>query len=215
VACDCASVGLDEIFTDRQARRDARRFLHRGPDRRAQRLLLAIEAVQPLKDARTLEIGAGVGGLSIELARRGAASALAIDAMPPSVAEAKRLIDRCGVGEQVRVLEGDFTVLADRIADADIVILDRVVCCYPEGPALLEIAASHARSLVALSYPRRVWWTGAFFGAVNTGQRLLRRQFRLFLHPPAELHRRLRAQGFTPRVVGRYWPWELVVAARN
>jgi SAM-dependent methyltransferase len=214
MACDCAGVGLDEIFTERQARRDARRYARRGLPPRARRLVRAIEARHPIKDARILEIGAGVAGLSIELLLRGARSATAIDASPPSIARARELAVARGVDDRLRIIEGDFTALADHIDDADIVILDRVVCCYPEGPALLALAARHARAVVAISYPRRAWWTRAFFSAANLGQTLLRRRFRLYLHPPARLHREVAAAGFSPRVVGWYWPWELCVGGR-
>jgi hypothetical protein len=212
MACDCSRVGLDEIFTGRVARRDARRFRRRGIDERACRLLDSIEAVHPVKDAHTLEVGAGIGALSIELLGRGAASAVMVDAAPASVAVARQLADDCDVGDRLTIIEGDFTAFDATLPGADIVILDRVVCCYPEGPALLAQAAGHARAVVAISYPRDVWWTRWLWGAANFGQTLLRRRFRLFLHEPDYLQRVLRDAGFAPRVVGDYWPWELVVA---
>jgi SAM-dependent methyltransferase len=210
--CDCAQVGLDEIFTDRKARREARRYRRRGLQRRARRLVRAIEERAPVKDARILEIGAGVAGVSIELLGRGAREATAIDASPASVAQARQLAATCGVDDRLTVIEGDYAALAERIPAADIVVLDRVVCCYPEGPHLLEQAARHARVLVALTYPRRLWWTTAFFHAVNCGQGVLRRRFRLYMHPRERLHAALEAGGHEPYVVGRYWPWELCVA---
>ena len=50
--------------------------------------------------------------------------------------------------------------LADLVADpaaaepADLVVLNQVVCCTPDGPALVGIAAALTRVALAFTYPR-------------------------------------------------------------
>jgi hypothetical protein len=41
------------------------------------------------------------------------------------------------------------------VAPADLVILHRVVCCYPDYERLLTAAADHARRALVFSYPPR------------------------------------------------------------
>ncbi|MBI4544234.1 MAG: hypothetical protein HY703_03465, partial [Gemmatimonadetes bacterium] len=147
------------------------------------------------------------------LRTHGAIHASAVEARPHSFALARELAEEAGVADRLGLEVANF---AERAVDEsyDVVILDRVVCCYPVWQELLRPAAAAARVAVALSYPRQAWWTRAFFGLANTGQWLLRRRFRLYLHPPAEMQAALRADGFLPRVAGHVGPWELLVAPR-
>src|SRR6185503_16835994 len=82
MVCNCADVGLEEVFSDHFARRDARSYRKHGLPKRARILLELIEQQCPLRELTTLEGGAGAGALSVELARRGVRSARALDAIP-------------------------------------------------------------------------------------------------------------------------------------
>lgn len=214
-ACNCCSTTIyGQIFGPRQSRHEARRFRRRGLDRRARRLLEEVARVRPLAGARSLEIGAGVGGFSLTLLERGAAAATTIDASPAAAEVARALADERGVGERLRVEVGDFA--ARRTEEQyDLVILDRVVCCYPDWRALLTPAAAASRGAVALSYPRNVWYMRAFRGLVAAVMFVLRKEFRFFVHPPAAMRELLAGTGLRPEVVGRVGAWELVVAGRG
>ena len=48
----------------------------------------------------------------------------------------------------------DFAEAALEVAAADIVILNRVVCCYPDMPKLVGAAADHTREVLVLSFPK-------------------------------------------------------------
>ena len=81
-----------------------------------------------------------------------------------------------------RFVVGDFAAMAPTLPDADIVRLDRVVCCYPDAEGLLRGAAERARRLVAFTYPRNRWYVRAFIALVNSWQRLTGNPFRAFIH---------------------------------
>jgi len=68
----CCSRGYERFFGKRVARRDARRYRRRGLDRTAQRLVDEL-AARDVGGASVLEPGGGVGGLDLELLKRGAA----------------------------------------------------------------------------------------------------------------------------------------------
>ncbi len=213
MTCHCAHTGLADVFGERTARMEARRFRRRGLPDRANRLIEAIRRAVPLHEAVALEGGAGVGGLSIELLRRGLTRAVAVDAIPAFARMARRLAEDYGVASRLELQVADFAELDDD-AEYDIVVLDRVVCCYPDWRALLQVATSHATGVVALTYPRAAWWTRAAAGATNAGMWAARKRFRLHIHDPAEMHAMLRRAGFEPDVVGRVGTWELCVAPR-
>lgn len=212
MSCNC---GLNEIFTDRVSRHDAGKFRRRGLDVRARRLLRGIERQIPLKGRSTLEIGIGTGGFTIEMLERGAVSATGIDAVPGQLQQARSLAEEHGVGERLQLVQGDATEIGGQVDPADVVVLDRVVCCYPDWNSLLGTAAAHARAAIALSYPRQAWYTRAWVAAANLAMRLLRRTFRLHLHSPAAMQELLRTRGFSPQVIGHRAVWELLVATRN
>ena len=214
MSCHCARAGLGDVFGERTARLDARRFRRHGLARRADRLIEGIRRAVPFHDALSLEGGAGVGGLSIELLRRGVQRAVAIDAVPAAVRMARSLAEQCGVAGRLDARIGDFTELDDD-ESFDIVVLDRVVCCYPDWRALLEAAATHARAVIGFTYPRDAWWTRAAVGLTNGGLRAMRKRFRLHVHPPEQMHTLLRASGFLPDVTGHEGAWELCVARRT
>jgi magnesium-protoporphyrin O-methyltransferase len=183
-------------------------------ERRALRLVEGLSAVLPLAGATSLEVGAGRGGNSLTRHARGVARAATIDASPAAARTARSLAAERGVSERLEVEVGDFA--ARRTEERyDVVILDRVVCCYPDWRALLEPAAAAARGALALSYPREIWYMWVFRVLLNAGMKLFRKNFRFYVHPPAAMEDLLARAGLEPRVERREGPWELVVAVRD
>lgn len=213
MSCACGPAGVEEIFSDRLARRELRRYRRSGLPVRARRILDAIQDTTSIAGRDVLEVGAGIGDLTIELLERGAARALLVDAAPAFIEAARELSRERGLEDRIETVAGDFAQLADP-EPHDIVVLDRVVCCYPEGPALLGAAARVTRGTLAMSHPRGVWWTRLFTRIANLVQKLLRRRFRIFVHDPAELMRVLRDAGLDPREAGRRGPWQILIATR-
>ncbi|HEY0305104.1 MAG TPA: methyltransferase domain-containing protein [Longimicrobiales bacterium] len=211
MSCNC---GLSEIFTERVSKHDARKFRRRGLDVRARRLLNAIDRAVRLKNKSTLEIGIGTGGLTVEMLKRGAKSAVGVDAINNQLQQAHLLALEAGVSDRLALKQGDATELSEQLPPSDVVVLDRVVCCYPDMVALLHTASTHARGAVAMSYPRAAWYTRLWVKSANVGMAVLRRTFRLYLHSPPAMHALLRQHGFLPRVVGHRGVWELLIAAR-
>jgi magnesium-protoporphyrin O-methyltransferase len=87
--------------------------------------------------------------------------------------------------------------------------MHRVVCCYPDYERLLGAAASRARRLLVFSYPRRNAASRAFVALQNAGFRIARKQFRTFVHPPAEMLAVLEAAGLAPAFVHRGLAWQV------
>lgn len=178
----CTPHGCDEFFGERFARRSLRRYRKKGLDGTARRLRDFL-AARGGRDA--LEIGGGVGMLVTELVRGGAERGRLVEVVPAYEPFARELFAEAGV-------DVDF-VLADLAADpagvepADVVALHRVVCCTPEGPTLLAAAAGRTRVALAFSYPRERPTIRLVIRLQNLLFRLVRRQFRVFVHSRREL----------------------------
>jgi len=182
----CNPRGCDRFFTPRFARRVATRYRKKGLDETARRMVEFLE-LRGIKDATVLEIGGGVGEIQIELLKRGAARAVNLELSPAYEEEAKRLLREAALEDRAERRVHDIASDPEGVEAADVVVLHRVVCCYPDYERLLGAAAQRARRLLVFSYPPRNAVSRLFIGAQTLVFRLLRREFRTFAHPPSAM----------------------------
>lgn len=202
------------MFDARTARRQLIAYRRSGPTGTTRRLIDAIRDAG-VDGATVLDIGGGVGVIGFELLAAGADRLTAVDAARAYIAVARREATRRGLDDRVTLRHGDFVTLAEEIEPADIVTLDRVVCCYGDWTALVDRSAARARRLYGLVYPTDRWWTRFGIGMGNLMLRLTRRTFRGYVHPERAIDDRVRAAGFEPRVNHRGWLWQTVVYERT
>lgn len=209
----CTPRGYRSIFSEREARAQARRYRRRGL-RGVSRRLLRLVSERGVEGRSVLEVGGGVGTLHLELLRAGAASALSAELTPTHEEVASQLLRDMGLADRVERRILDFARSGDALASADIVVLNRVVCCYPDMPALVGTAASHTRELLVLSFPNARWWTRIVLGTGNLMLRLLRRQFHIFSHPPERILATAVAGGLRITHTERGALWQVAVLER-
>jgi 2-polyprenyl-3-methyl-5-hydroxy-6-metoxy-1,4-benzoquinol methylase len=162
-----------------------------------------------------LDIGGGVGVVHHELLRSGAASAIDVDASTAYVAAARAEAERQGHADRVRYLTGDFVSLADDVPPADLVALDRVICCYEDMAALVARSAALATHRYGLVFPRDTILGRIGVALLNLELRVSRSPFRVFLHRTAEVDAILAAQGFTRRQLRQTLGWQLAIYERT
>lgn len=197
-------------FNPKKADRDLRRYQRRGPDATTQILLTELRR-WPLQGLRLLDVGGGIGVIAVELAGAGLASLTLADASAGYLEAARRHLASRGATCPTQFFLGDFAATAASLPDADIVTLDRVVCCYPDMEALLQGGAARARRMVAFTYPRDVWWVRAAVLLENLWYRLRQDAFRAFVHSPERMAQVLESAGFvrTARRATREWALDL------
>ena len=204
----------ENYFDQRDARQRLERYRRSGPEGTTQLLVDALRS-SGVHGATVLDIGGGVGVVHHELLRAGAARVTDVDASSAYLAAARLESQRHGYAERVQYLHGDFVALAPEIAPADVVILDRVVCCYPDMPALVGAAAARANHLLGLVFPRDEWWVQAGVRLVNLGFALQRSAFRIFCHPTAAVEAEVRQAGLSRRSYRASGLWQVVVFERR
>jgi magnesium-protoporphyrin O-methyltransferase len=210
--CNCCEI-TDSAFTEEEATADLRNYRTNGPSKQTKLLLEAIRSLG-LKNARLLDIGGGVGAIHHELLGIVADEATHVDASSAYLKEAKNEAARRGHSDQVRFIHADFTDVASELPTADIVTLDRVVCCYPNFRRLLKSAAEHSQRALAFTYPREIWYLRIALRLMNFFQRLRRDPFRVFLHPVAEMDALLKREGFQRVTQRRLFVWEMALYQR-
>jgi magnesium-protoporphyrin O-methyltransferase len=211
--CNCCEI-TDNTFGEESARSDLRSYRRRGPAAQTKLLLQAIRSLR-LRKAELLDIGGGIGAIHHELLEDVADQATHIDASSAYLQEARAEAARRGHERRVRFIHADFTEVASDLPQADIVTLDRVVCCYPDYRRLLKAAAAQSRKALAFTYPRETWYLRIGLNIINFFQRLQKDPFRVFLHPVAEMDALLQSEGLERVSLRRLFVWEVALYQRT
>jgi SAM-dependent methyltransferase len=217
MACEQCE-GIELQFGRSAARKKLRQFRRRGPDKTTRLLVDALRAALDSTDTRgvvLLDIGAGVGAIHHELLDGHVERAIHVDGSTAHLAAARDEAERRGHGPRVEFVHGDFVDLAGAIPAADVVTLDRVICCYHDMERLVGLSARKARRLYGAVYPRDVRWMHIAIRAINLLQRFKRSGFRVFLHSPAAIDGVLRIAGLERHANWRTLGWEVVIYERR
>lgn len=204
----CAAADSLEIFSEKGARRELRRYLRQGLGGDDAKLIAAWADEGGLDGVNVAEIGGGIGQIQAELLRRGAARGTVVEVVAGYEAPARELATAAGIADRTSFLLADLLEEPDAVDAADVVVLRRVVCCSPEGPKLLGVAAGKTRRVLLVSYPRWHVVNRTFARLQNVVFRLVRKRFRVFVHPPTELESAATRHGLRRSRVSRGIVWE-------
>lgn len=211
-AC-CPSSACEEIFNVKFARKTLKRYRKKGLSAFERRMLHVITARQ-LEGARVLEIGGGIGAIQTELLAMGAAEGEIVELVQAYEPYARELARERRIEDRTRFRVADVMAQPESVAPAAVVVLNRVVCCSPDGVRLTAVAARLAERVLVLSFPRDRMLVRALAAAINGTQRLMGRSFRAFVHPQVALHAAAEREGLRLVASGRNIGWEFMALQR-
>ena len=162
-----------------------------------------------------LDIGGGIGAIQHEFLSIDGTSGVGVDASRSYLAKAQEESKRRGTTNRITQHFGDFVEIAPSVAEADVVTLDRVLCCYDDILPLVDHAASHAKEVVGLVYPKSVWYNRLGSRMINLVMRMKRTPFRTFIHDTGLVEERLGAAGFVKSFGAHAGTWQVVVFGRS
>jgi SAM-dependent methyltransferase len=178
--------------------------------------LLAALAEAGAVEGTVLELGSGDGTFSRELVRRGAAAVTGLDLSPLSVEHATAAASEVGLTDRVRYEVGDASAAA--LVPHDTVVSEKVFCCFPRPDGLLANSLPAARSIYALVLPESRGLMGIatrlMIAVENTWRRVMREQFRAYIHDVPKIERTIRAAGFRQVISRRHGTWLVLVFRR-
>ncbi len=201
------------MFSDRGARAQARSYRRNGLDSTSRRIVDLLKE-QGVDGLTLLEVGGGIGAIQLELLKAGLARAISVELTPTYEASATELLREAGLEDRVERLVMDFVDAGSRIGEADIVVMNRVICCYPNLPRLAGAASDHARGILVMSFPKERWWTRVLVSMANAGMGIARREFRIFLHPFAQILATGEQHGLTLSIDRPGVFWEIAAMTR-
>jgi len=190
VAGCCEPRAYQRLFSAKQARHDARRYRKRGLGGTSRDLF---ELAGDVNGATVLDVGGGVGAIELELLAAGAERATNVELSGEYEEEAAQLLAERGLGDRVERRVADF--VTDPVEPHDVVVMHRVVCCYPDVDRLVGTAAERARRRLLLTYPQERAWTRLAVRVINLGFRLSGSSFRTYVHPVARMTAAAAAHG--------------------
>jgi hypothetical protein len=194
VDCCSANTACAEFFGERVARRALRRYRSKGLDADALQMVAWADEMG-VDGASVLEVGGGIGAVATTLLQHGAERAVNLEVVSGWEPFAKTLAAEEGIEARTEFRVGDLLLDPWVAEPADVVALQRVVCCNPDGIRLAGLAAGLAQRVLVLSYPRDAVWTRWGVSAANLLERLRRQSFRAFVHPPTAILAAAVAQG--------------------
>lgn len=210
--CNCCEF-TDKTFGESDARSGLNHYRRRGPSKQTRELLKALRS-RDLHGATLLDIGGGIGVIHHELLDDAVTEATHVDASSAYLHAAENEAARRGHAERVKFIQADFTDVASNLPPADIVTLDRVVCCYPDFRALLTAAADRCTEVLVMTYPREKWYMRLAIHLLDGIQSLRRDPFRVFVHPVEQMDAVLAKAGMHRVSLKRLFAWEIALYVR-
>jgi len=210
----CQCQGIECHFDQKKVNKKLQQYRQQGPVKTTRLLIEALKA-EGVSGMTLLDIGGGIGVIQSELLEAGVAGATSVEAASAYVEAARVEAERRGYAARVIHYLGNFSELAGQIPPADIVTLDRVICCYDDMPGLVEQSAVRANKLYGLVYPRDTWWVKLGLALENFTHWLRREQFRVFAHPTKAVEALVQRHGLKPCFYQQVGSWQIVVYKRN
>lgn len=205
----CNSSGYEQLFSSREARKNLRRYDKKGLNEMAKRTVDYLKR-RGLDGHRVIEVGGGIGAVHVELLKAGAASAVNVELSNGYQEVAAQLLRREGLEGRVEQRFGDFTEVADGM-EADDVVMNRVICCYPHMERLMNAALSASMHSVAAIFPRDRIMFRALVNFENLYHRIRGVDFRGYVHPPQAILETAKRAGFEVAFHERDFVWHGVV----
>ena len=177
---------------------------------------MLLDMIRPYRvgGSTVLDVGGGIGVIDSELLRAGAGHAVLVDASAAYLDVARQEARQANLLERIEFVHGDFVRRATEIDAADIVTLDRVVCCYPDADTLVGSSAARARRVYGLVLPRDRWLVRVAIRILNLGSQIRRRAYRAYAHTNSRIDQLVAAEGLRPRSERATFFWRVVVYDR-
>ena len=177
------------------ARNYRKRFTKKGFEPSQQQLLQGLQQAG-FVGATVLEIGSGVGHFHLTMLEQGAKSATGIDLAPKMIEEARNWAKQRGLAERSQYFQGDFMEILPEVDTAEVTVLDKVVCCYPDADGLVHRSLEKTGRVYALTYPRYRLSVRLAIGLGALLMKLIGSSFRPYAHHPEDIERWISEQGF-------------------
>lgn len=209
----CQCQGMEEQFNQKLAERELQKYRKKGPGKPTRILLEAIQT-SGVEGLTLLDIGGGVGAIQSELFKSGLSQATEVEGSSAYLEAAKKEAERQGYLDEVNFIQGDFVEMVKEIPSADIVTLDKVICCYPDLQTLVGLSSQKAGKIYGVIYPVDTWWMKFGVRIPNFFFKIKHNPFRLYIHPTQAIEALIRKSGLKRKFYCKLFMWHVAVYQR-
>ena len=184
------------MFDKEKADQDMKDY-HETGIKKSSRPLFSLINDLPLKGKSLLDIGGGIGAISFELFKKDLKNSTHNDISKAYLSAFSNEVEKQELDNRVKVIPGDFSQMHEAFEMADIVSLDKVICCYPDFHTLVSRSVAKAGRWYVYNVPRNKWWVrlgmwlDMHWTKYKTGK-----SFKSYVHPIAEINELIRNAGF-------------------
>ena len=172
--------GADQLFDAKTAKKQYKSYLKKGPSRVTKKLIGQLGRIQT--GSSLLDVGGGIGAIQWWFLNQGGHQTIGVDASTGYTALAKDHATKNNLQKQTHFIIGDFTANATALPMVNHVTMDKVICCYPDYKAIIDLACSKASNSITLSYPMDGFIADIFRGAGVLMMKLMRNPFKPYVH---------------------------------
>ncbi len=210
----CQSESIGSHFDHKKAVKKLKQYRKKGSQKTTRVLTGALEA-EGISGMTLLDIGGGIGAIQHELIKRGISSSVNLEASEAYIEACRKEAERQGHAARITHLQGDI-VQMEAVPEADIVTLERVICCYPDMPELISKSCEKTKKLLGLVFPHEAWWVKLSMEIIYNFKFVLKGDpFRVFLHPTKDVHALVESYGFERSFYRKVGPWQVVVYGKG
>jgi len=206
----CCSA-LNSVFDEKKAEKNLKSYYKKGLRKETKVLVDFLKG--HAAGMTVLEVGCGVGYLNMELVKLGASRSLGLDISKAYISAARELRDKLGLQKNVELKLMDFVENEKNVKKADVVVNDKVICCYPNMEKFISTTASHANKFYGIIYPRNFKILRLLFRIINPVFQFIKKTkgFRFYIYNPEEMKRVVEHQGFKRSLNETKGLWEISV----
>jgi len=212
-SCQCQ--GIETKFDRKYVNKKLKKYREEGPKKTSVQLMEALRS-EDIQGMTLLDIGGGVGDIQHGLLKSGVSQAINVEGSRAYSEACQEEAERQGHADSIRHLPGNFVDLAQDIPSADIVTLDRVICCYDDMPKLVSLSAQKAKKYYAVVYPRDLWWV-KLVNAVyyNFRNWIMRNPMRNYVYATEAVEGEIRRSGLERSFHRDMGAWQVAVFSRQ
>ncbi len=212
--CNCSTGGFKKQFGDKIANKKLKDYLAKGPKGNTKMLIDLIKRYD-IGDKSLLDIGGGIGAIQFQLLDFGIKSVQSVDASQAYLDKGKEGAKKLGYGSQIEYTYGDFIQVSEKIAKAEIVTLDKVICCYKDFRNLVRESLSKTKEIYAIIIPKDGWIQKFVHSLEIIIWKITGNRFRSYIHPVNEIESIIFESGFSRRIQKYKMGWLICIYIKD
>lgn len=210
--------GADSLFDKKKAKKEYKKYLKNGPTRVTGRIITQMNKLLSQVDLSSysmIDIGGGIGALQWWFLEKGGGQSIDVDASSGYLDQASSHANKMGWESQTKFIMGDCTDVYPELQKADIITLDKVVCCYPNYEEILKTTCKKSSQYIALSYPMDGFAAQVLRQLGVLLLKIIKNDYRPYVHSVVSIRGIFKEEKFSLVAKDFAFPWHIEIYRKD